>query len=68
MIDIDSPAGVIGLVEHFGAAEVLALSARLRVVRGGAEHLHDLIVVVLKELDHLGTGYPNDPFAALGVK
>ena len=62
--DGDSPTGVIGLIEHFGAAEVLALSVRLRVVRRGAKHLHNFVVVVLKEMvnfDGKGTKTPRTP-------
>ena len=45
----DSPARVIGLIEYLGAAEVLALRVGLRVVRGGANHLHHFVIVVLEE-------------------
>ena len=48
--DADSPTGVIGLIEYFGAAEVLALSTRLCVVRRGAKHLHNFVVIILKEI------------------
>ena len=51
--DADSPTGVIGLIEYFGAAEVLALSTRLCVVRRGAKHLHNFVVIILKEIVNL---------------